>query len=104
MPFYFFCLLLGIIVGALFTWFVLAEHPFESREAPGGPVDQLEAGVLADQMKAAGAELDEETIARLLQLHGAYVVGREEVSDAQAVELAKIENHPADDKAEQPSA
>jgi ABC-type microcin C transport system permease subunit YejB len=104
MPFYFFCLLLGIIVGALFTWFVLAEHPFESREAPGGPVDQLEAGVLAGQMKAGGAELDEETIAEVLRLHGAYVVGREDVSGAQAVDNAKIENHPADDKAEQPSA
>jgi hypothetical protein len=76
MPFYFFCLVIGIIVGAILTWFLLADHPFESREAPGGPVDEVEAGLLASQMTAAGSEVDEETVARILELHGAYVVGR----------------------------
>ena len=103
MPFYFFCLLLGMIIGALFTWFLLAEHPFESREAPGGPVDDLEAGMLADQLKAAGTDLDEETVVRLLQLHGAYVVGREEAA-ADSTAEAHVEAPPADDQAQQPSA
>jgi hypothetical protein len=103
MPFYFFCLLLGMLIGALFTWFLLAEHPFESREAPGGPVDQLEAGMLADQMKASGTDLDEETVVKLLQLHGAYVVGREETA-AEPSGRERVEAQPADDQAQQPSA
>jgi hypothetical protein len=76
MPFYFFCLVIGIIVGAILTWFLLADHPFESREAPGGPVDEVEAGLLASQLATAGTRVDEETVARVLELHGAYVVGR----------------------------
>jgi hypothetical protein len=103
MPFYFFCLMLGILLGALVTWFLLAEHPFESREAPGGPVDPLETGVLADQMKAAGTELSEEAIAKVLELHGAYVVGARE--DRIATEASAPPPAPVDtESAEQPTA
>jgi hypothetical protein len=75
MPFYFYTIVLGIAIGAVFTWFLVADHPFESLEAPGGPVDGLESGVLASQMRSAGFEVDEAAVTRLLQLHGAYVVG-----------------------------
>jgi hypothetical protein len=75
MPFYFYAIILGIVIGAVFTWFIVADHPFESREAPGGPVDPLEAGVLAAQMQSAGIDVDEKAVVLLLQLHGAYVVG-----------------------------
>jgi hypothetical protein len=77
MPFYFYAIILGMVIGAVFTWFLVADHPFESREAPGGPVDPLEAGVLAAQMTSAGIELDEKAVTLLLQLHGAYVVGEQ---------------------------
>ncbi len=95
MPFYFYTIVLGMVIGAVLTWFLVADHPFESREAPGGPVDPLEAGTIAGQLKTAGIELDEPTIERVLQLHGAYVVGEvesgggyraEERSDATAAE------------------
>ena len=58
------------------TWFFLAEHPFESLETPGGPVDPVEASLLAEEMEADGLPMDEATIVRLLELHGAYVEGR----------------------------
>ena len=85
MPFYFYTIILGIAIGAVFTWFIVADHPFESREAPGGPVDELESGVLAAQMKSAGFEVDEASVTKLLLLHGAYVVGDrlEETADAE---------------------
>ena len=76
MPFLFFCLILGMVVGGLLTWFMIADHPFESREAPGGPVDPLEAGVVAGQMADAGQPVDEASVKKVLELHGAYVVGR----------------------------
>jgi hypothetical protein len=75
MPFYFYMIVLGIVIGAVFTWFIVADHPFESREAPGGPVDGLESGVLAAQMKSVGFEVDEAAVTKLLLLHGAYVIG-----------------------------
>ena len=75
MPFYFWTVILGMVVGAGIAWFLLADHPFESREAPGGPVDDLEAGVITTQLEAEGIELPEATIVRVLELHGAYVVG-----------------------------
>jgi hypothetical protein len=75
MPFYFYTIILGMVIGAVFTWFIVADHPFESREAPGGPVDGLESGVLATQMKSAGFDVDEAAVTKVLRLHGAYVVG-----------------------------
>ena len=104
MPFYFFFGLLGLVIGGLLTWFFLADHPFESLETPGGPVDLLEAGLLAQELGAYGIELDEATIVRLLNLHGAYVDGK--IREAQATaqerrdeaERAKLqEKAPGDD-------
>jgi hypothetical protein len=82
MPFYFFFALLGLLIGALLTWFFLADHPFESLETPGGPVDELEAGLLTKEMVADGYSIDEPTIVRVLHLHGNYVDGR--IREAQA--------------------
>ena len=90
MPFYFFFGLLGLVIGGLLTWFFLADHPFESLETPGGPVDLLEAGLLAREMAADGIDVDEATIIRLLNLHGAYVDGQ--IREAQAAaEAERIE-------------
>lgn len=90
MPFYFFFGLLGLVIGGLLTWFFLADHPFESLETPGGPVDLLEAGLLANEMAADGIVIDEATIVRLLNLHGAYVDGQ--IREAQAAaEAERIE-------------
>ena len=82
MPFYFFFSILGLLIGAILTWFLLADHPFESIETPGGPVDVAEAALLAKEMAADGVDLDEATIARVLNLHGAYVDGK--IREAQA--------------------
>ena len=76
MPFYFFFSVLGLLIGALLTWFVLADHPFESIETPGGPVDRAESALLAKEMTADGISIDEATITRVLNLHGAYVDGK----------------------------
>ena len=76
MPFYFFFGLLGLVVGGLVAWFVLANHPFESLETPGGPVDEVEASHLAAMMAREGMPVDEAAVVRLLELHGAYVDGR----------------------------
>jgi hypothetical protein len=90
MPFYFFFGLLGLVIGGLLTWFFLADHPFESLETPGGPVDLLEAGLLAKEMAADGIEIEEATIIRVLNLHGAYVDGQ--IREAQAAaEAERIE-------------
>ena len=75
MPFYFFFGLLGLAIGALGTWFLVANHPFESLETPGGPVDAVETTYLAERMAADGMPVDEATIVHLLELHGAYVEG-----------------------------
>ena len=75
MPFYFFFGLLGLVIGGLVVWFMLANHPFEALETPGGPVDDAEAAHLAARMAAEGMPLDEAAVARLLELHGAYVDG-----------------------------
>jgi hypothetical protein len=76
MPYYFFFAVLGLVIGGGLTWLFLAEHPFESLETPGGPVDAAEASLLAAQMEAAGTPMDEATVTKLLLLHGAYVEGR----------------------------
>jgi len=75
-PFYVFFGILGLMAGALIVWFVLADHPFESAEIPGGPVDEAEASLLAKMMSDEGRPMDEESIVRLLRLHGEYVEGR----------------------------
>jgi hypothetical protein len=90
MPFYFFFGLLGLVIGGLVTWFFLADHPFESPETPGGPVDSVEASFLAGQMAEAGSPLDEATVTRLLELHSAYFEGkiREARDEAEAARAA----------------
>jgi len=98
MPFYFYAIILGMVIGAAFTWFIVADHPFESREAPGGPVDPLEAGVLADRMRSSGVDLDEKAVTLLLQLHGAYVVGDElepPADDGNPAEPTEAKEEPA---------
>ncbi len=90
MPYYFFFALVGLVIGGLLTWFFLADHPFESLETPGGPVDLLEAGLLAKELAADGIDLDEATIVKLLNLHGAYVDGQIREARA-AAEAERIE-------------
>jgi hypothetical protein len=87
MPFYFFFGLLGLLVGALLTWFFLADHPFESMETPGGPVDTVEAALLVKELAADGISTDEATVVRLLNLHGDYVDGK--IREAQAAADAR---------------
>jgi hypothetical protein len=89
MPFYFFFGILGLVVGGLIAWFFVADHPFESRETPGGPVDALEASFLAGQMEVDGSPMDEATVTKLLELHGAYVEGR--MRDQTVAEPARSE-------------
>lgn len=86
MPYYFFFALLGLLIGGLVAWFFLADHPFESLETPGGPVDATEASLLVKEMEADGLVIDEATVVRVLYLHGAYVDGkiREERAAAEA--------------------
>jgi len=74
--FYFFFGIFGFVVGAMVTWFFMANHPFESLETPGGPVDDAETSLLAKLMAEDGTDLDEATIVRVLELHGAYVDGQ----------------------------
>jgi len=89
MPFYLFFGIVGLVIGGLVVWFLLAEHPFESMETPGGPVDAVEASFLAKEMADDGQPIDEETITKLLELHGAYVDGvfRETQDAAEAARL-----------------
>jgi hypothetical protein len=90
MPFYFFFALLGLLIGGLLTWFFLADHPFESLETPGGPVDELETALLVKEMAADGYSIEEATVIRLLHLHGNYVDGK--IREAQAAaEAARLE-------------
>ncbi len=90
MPYYFFFALLGLVIGGLLTWFFLADHPFESVETPGGPVDMVEASLLARDMAADGVTIDEATIIKVLNLHGAYVDGKIREAEA-AAEAARVE-------------
>ncbi|MGD0019482.1 MAG: hypothetical protein ABSD62_09545 [Candidatus Limnocylindrales bacterium] len=90
MPFYFFFGILGLVVGGLIVWFLMAEHPFESLETPGGPVDAAEVSLLAKEMADDDRSIDEDTITKLLVLHGAYVDGK--IREAQAAaEAARLE-------------
>jgi hypothetical protein len=84
MPYFFLFLVLGLVIGGLTTWVFLAEHPFESSEAPGGPVDAVEASLLAAEMAADGQTIGEDTVVKLLQLHGAYVDGKIRAAQAGA--------------------
>lgn len=86
MPYFFFFLVLGLVAGGLVTLVFLAGHPFESLETPGGPVDALEASLLASEMAADGQPIDAATITRLLELHGAYVDGKIREARAEADE------------------
>jgi hypothetical protein len=84
MPYFFLFLVLGLVVGGLTAWIFLAGHPFESAETPGGPVDEVEAALLAGEMTADGQPIDEATVTRLLDLHGAYVDGKIRAAQAKA--------------------
>jgi hypothetical protein len=99
MPFYLFFGIVGLVVGGLVVWFLLSEHPFESMETPGGPVDAVEASLLAKQMADDGRSIDEETIAKLLELHGAYVDGviRETQAAAEAARLESERTQPIEE-------
>jgi hypothetical protein len=76
MPYFFLFLVLGLVIGGLTAWIFLADHPFESSETPGGPVDEVEASLLVTEMAADGLPIDEATVVKLLKLHGAYVDGK----------------------------
>jgi hypothetical protein len=76
MPFYFFFGLLGMAVGALVVWLLLADHPFEGPEPPIGPVDEVEGTLLVRAMAGRGRPIDEETVVDLIELHTAYLEGR----------------------------
>jgi hypothetical protein len=95
MPYYFFFGILGLVAGGLIVWFLVAEHPFESLETPGGPVDAAEVSLLAKEMADDGRQLDEATITKLLELHGAYVDGKireaQAASDAARMEAERLE-------------
>jgi hypothetical protein len=84
MPYFFLFLVLGLVIGGLTAWVFLAEHPFESSETPGGPVDAVEASLLASEMAADGRPIDEDTVVKLLKLHGAYVDGKIRATQAAA--------------------
>ena len=75
-PFYLFFGLIGLVLGGVLVWFLMADHPFENRGSPPGPVDDLEAGLLAGEMTRRGQPIDEETVAQVLALHSAYLEGR----------------------------
>jgi hypothetical protein len=103
MMFLVFCLILGMVVGGLLVWFLIADHPFESRETPGGPVDPIEAGMIALQMQEAGSTIDEATVKRVLELHTSYVVGRIREEQRRAELDAAVEEARAAQRAAKPS-
>src|ERR1035437_430952 len=75
-PFLFFFGLLGLAGGTLVVWLLLADHPFEGPEPPLGPVDKVEATMLARAMEKRGRPVDEEAVVDLIELHTAYLEGR----------------------------
>jgi hypothetical protein len=100
MPFYFFFGLLGLAVGALVVWLLLADHPFEASEPPVGPVDKVEATMLVAAMATRGRLVDEETVVDLIDLHTAYLEGRisEELASTAAdrIEAARAKTEAED--------
>ncbi len=92
-PFYIFAGILGLVIGAVVVWLLMADHPFEALETPGGPVDETEAALLAEELERDGVQMDEAVVRRLLELHGAYVEGRikeaQEAADAARIEAAR---------------
>jgi hypothetical protein len=89
-PFYLMFGLVGLLLGGLGMWFILADHPFESPEIRGGPVDETEVPLLAQTLADEGKEVDEDAISRILELHSAYFDGRIHDSLA-AAEAARLE-------------
>jgi len=88
-PFYVFFGILGLVAGAAVVWFVLAAHPFE-HEVRGGPVDDMEAGLIAKLLAGEGRTVDEATISRVIELHDAYFDGK--INDSvKAAEEARLE-------------
>jgi hypothetical protein len=83
-PFYLFFGIFGLVIGASIVWFLLAEHPFETSEVRGGPVDDLEIPLLVKLMADEGRPVDEETVARLLEFHDSYFDGKIQDSVAAA--------------------
>jgi hypothetical protein len=100
MPFYFFFGLLGLAVGALVVWLLLADHPFEAAELPTGPVDAVEATMLVAAMAKRGRTVDEETVVDLIEVHNAYVEGRIEeelaLAAADRIEAARAKTEAED--------
>jgi hypothetical protein len=88
-PFYLFFGLFGLVLGGATVWFLMANHPFEDKEPPPGPVDALEAGFLAQQMTERGQPMDEETVAQLLDLHTAYLEGRPAEEPSPRIEVKR---------------
>jgi hypothetical protein len=84
MPFYFFFGLLGLAIGALVVWLLLADHPFEGPEQPVGPVDEVEATMIAGALAKLGRPVDEETVVDVIGLHNAYLDGTATAADAAA--------------------
>src|ERR1035437_3041246 len=74
-PFLFFFGLLGLAIGALVVWLLLADHPFEGPEQPVGPVDEVEATIIAGALAKRGRPVDEETVVGVIGLHNAYLEG-----------------------------
>jgi hypothetical protein len=75
-PFFLFFGIMGLVAGGLIVWFLMVEHPFETAEVRGGPVDAVEASLLVKALAADGVTVDEETVVKLLELHTAYFDGR----------------------------
>jgi hypothetical protein len=88
-PFYLMFGLVGLLLGGLSVWFILADHPFESPEVRGGPVDETEVPLLAQTLMDEGKQVDEATIARVIELHTAYFDGtiHDTVAAAEAARL-----------------
>jgi hypothetical protein len=57
------------------VWLLLADHPFEGPEQPVGPVDEVEATMIAAALAKRGRPVDEETVVGVIGLHNAYLEG-----------------------------
>ena len=89
LPFYFFFGILGLVIGGLVVWFLLAEHPFEVPEELGGPVDSVETALIAREMASRGRPIDDETVNEVLEIHAAYLEGHFD-SDHQRAERERL--------------